>query len=418
MAAIFFAFAESATIAAQRVMLHHAAKGGDPRARLVRSFHNNPRRFFGTTLIGTNICIVTLSAVGAHTMLPSWGIPIVAATILVDIVILVVAEITPKTLSLSNPTASSMRIAPLLELTAKILTPAIWLFTYLPSRLLDIDRIFQTKDSGLITESQLVHMIGVGAREGSIESAEGERAVKVFRFADTTVEEVMTPRADLVHLTLGDTLRHALHTVNASGFSRLPVLTPDGEDSPGFLAAKDLLGLEREGRLQEAVDGHLRDISFVPETKHVLELLGEFRTRAVQIALVVNEFGTITGLVTLEDLLEEVLGEIYDEYDRDAPGAKWVQGSLVVAGSFPAGKLAERLKVELPEGDFDTAAGLFLDLLGRVPQPGEEVSLGGWNLIATHVVRRRITRLVAHPRDESGSPPGSKPSHPTSDSTD
>lgn len=401
-AAFFFAFAESATIAAQRVMLHHAAKEGDSRARLVESLRANPRRFFGTTLIGTNICIVTLSAVGAHTMLPSWGIPIAVATILVDVIILVTAEITPKTLSLSNPTLSSMRVARLLDIAAKILTPAIWLLTYLPSRLLDIDSILQTKDSELITESQLVHMIGLGAREGSIETSEGERAVKVFKFADMTVEEVMTPRADLVHLTVGDTLQDALRAVNSSGFSRLPVLTADGEDSPGFLAAKDLLGLVKAGRLREPVDGHLREIRFVPESKRVLELLEEFRTGAEQIALVVNEFGTITGLVTLEDLLEEVLGEIYDEYDRDAPVAKWVRGSLVVPGAFPAEKLTERLGLKPPGGDFDTTAGLFLHLMGRVPLPGESVSLGKWDLIATHVVRRRITRLVARRTEEAG----------------
>jgi len=354
-------------------------------------------------------------------MLPSWGVPIVWATILVDIVILVTAEITPKTLSLSSPTTSSMRIVRLLDIAARVLAPAIWLFTYLPSRLLNIDRIFEASRSEVITESQIVHMIDLGAREGAIETSEGERAVRVFEFADTTVEEVMTPRADLVHLTLGDSLREALHMVNASGFSRLPVLTPDGNDSPGFLAAKDLLRLDQEGRLDEPVDGHLRPIAFVPETKRILELLQEFRSRGVaspaegrvggQVALVVNEFGTITGLVTLEDLLEEVLGEIYDEYDRDDLDAEWVSGSLVVPGSFPAEALAERLNVKPPEGDYDTAAGLFLHLLGRVPQPGERVELAGepqpaeassrpsgegaWDLIATHVVRQRITRLVA-----------------------
>ena len=399
-AAYFFAFAESATIAAQRVLLHHAASEGDPRAKLVEILRDNPRRFFGTTLIGTNICIVTLSAVGAHRLLPSWGISVVLATIIVDVLILVFSEITPKTLSLSNPTMSSMKIARALDMSARILAPAIWLITYVPSRLLNIDKIFQTGDSEIITESQIVHMIGISAAQGGIETTEGERAVRVFEFADMTVEQVMTPRADMVVLTTGESIRSALHTANRSGFSRLPVLTPDGNESPGFLAAKDILALDMEDRLDEPVDAHLREIRFIPESKRILNLLGEFRTSGEQIALVVNEFGTITGLVTLEDLLEEVLGEIYDEYDRADPGAQWVRGSLTVPGRYPAVELAERLKVKFPEGDYDTAAGLILHLLGHVPEAGENVELDGWTLVATHVVRHRITRILAK-RSES-----------------
>jgi len=414
-AAYFFAFAESATIAAQRLLLHHAGGEGDPRARLVEAFRDNPRRFFGTTLIGTNICIVTLSAVGAHTMLPSWGVPVVVATIIVDMLILVIAEITPKTLSLSNPTRSSMRVAGLLEVSSRILAPAIWLLTYLPSKILNIDGIFKAGESKIITESQIVHMIGLSAAQGGIQTHEGERAVKVFKFADTTVEKVMTPRADMVTLTMGDTLRDALRAANSTGFSRIPVLTPDGTESPGFLAAKDLLRLNTEGRLDEPVENHLRETRLVPESKRILNLLGEFRATGEQMTLVVDEFGTITGLVTLEDLLEEILGEIYDEYDRDAPDAHWEKGSLVLTGSYPASRLTERLKVKLPRGDYDTAAGLLLHLIGHVPEPGASVDLGSWRLVATHVVRNRITRMIATPRedpDHPGATPGGGLSQP------
>jgi putative hemolysin len=394
--AYFFAFAESSTIAAQHVLLHHAATEGDPRAKLVESFRDNPRRFFGTTLIGTNLCIITMSALGAHSLLHQvWHVPLVIATVAIDIVILVVAEITPKTLSLSNPTKSSMKVAGLLEVSSKILQPLIWFITYLPSKLLNIDRIFHTGGKEVITQSQIVHMIALSARQGGIESSEEERAVKVFKFADTTVDEVMTPRPDMVTLAPGTTLSAALVTANESGFSRLPIIDPETEDSPGFLAAKDILKLRREGRMEEAVDVHLRPISFVPETSRILNLLGEFRTSGEQIALVVDEFGTITGLVTLEDLLEEVMGEIYDEYDHYAPDAQWIKGTLVVVGSYPADEFAERLKFKLPEGDFETAAGFFLHLLGRLPKPGESVEVAGWKLIATHVVRHRITRIVA-----------------------
>ncbi len=383
------------------MLLHHLSREGDRRAKLVEAFRENPRRFFGTTLIGTNICIITLSAVGAHAMFHSaWGVNLAVATILVDIIVLVTAEITPKTLSLSNPTRNSLRAAGLLEISARILAPAIWLLTFLPSKILNIDHIFHSGKGDVITESQLIHMIDLSARQGGIRTSEGERAVKVFKFADMTVGDVMTPRADIATLISGDTLRKALSVANATGYSRVPVVSRAGDDSPGFLAVKDILRLQQEGRLDEPVDAHLRPIVFVPETKRILDLLSEFRSTGDQIALAVNEFGTITGLVTLEDLLEEILGEIYDEYDRDTPDAEWVKGSLVLFGIYPAAKLADRLKVKLPEGEYDTAAGLLLHLLGHVPQPGESVALDGWTLTATHVLRHRITRIVARQTDQ------------------
>ncbi len=397
----FFAFSESATIASQRVLLHHAASEGDPRARLIEALRDNPRRFFGTTLIGTNICIFIMSAVGAHRLLHEhWAVPLFVATITVDIIILVLAEIVPKTLSLSNPTASSLRAARLLESMTVLLKPLVWLITWLPSKLINIEHIFHQDEDEIITESQIVHMIGLSARQGGIETTEGERAVKVFKFADTTVEQAMTPRPDMVTLSPGMTLADALRLANSTGYSRMPVLTEDGQDSPGFIAAKDILDHLLEGNLDQPVDNFLRKLRFIPESSRLLNLLGEFRTSGEQIAIVVDEFGSITGLITLEDLLEEVTGEIYDEHDSVSPEIQWVKGSLVVKGSYPADELAARLKVPLPDGDYDTAAGLFLHIFDKVPEPGEFITLDGWKLVATHVVSHRITRIIARRIDD------------------
>ena len=244
-------------------------------------------------------------------------------------------------------------------------------------------------------------MIDLSTKQGGIERSEGERAVKVFKFADTTVDTVMTPRTDIVSLAPGTTLRAALRQANITGFSRLPVLNPEGDDSPGFLNTKDILKLHREGKLDDTVDIHLRKIKVVPETKNILDLLGEFRASGEQISLVVNEHGTITGLVTLEDMLEEVTGEIYDEHDTENPDFQWVRGSLVIVGSYPAEKLADRLKIKLPEGDYDTAAGLLLNIIGDVPDAGESAEIDGWELFATHVIRHRITRIVARRKYDS-----------------
>jgi CBS domain containing-hemolysin-like protein len=394
-AAYFFAFSESSTVAAQRLLLHHAASEGDSRAKLVEAFKDNPRRFFGTTLVGTNLCIVIMSIVGAHSLLPNLGISVAVATIIVDIAILVLAEITPKTLSLSNPTVNSLKTAKLLDVISRIFIPITWLITYLPSKIFDIDKIFHAGSGELITEDQIKHMITLGAAQGSIDRDEGKRAVKVFEFGDTTVEEVMTPRADMVTVTEGTKIHDALQLINKTGFSRIPVMSKKEEDSLGFISAKDILEFYKKGRVEETVDSCLRELKLVPETKKILNLLSEFRAGGEQIAIAVNEFGTITGLVTLEDILEEILGEIYDEYDREAPSVQSVKGNLIFPGSYSVEKLAKRLKINSIEGDYDTAAGLVLHLLGHVPIAGEKVDVDGWTLVATHVFRNRITRILA-----------------------
>ncbi|MFH1676106.1 MAG: hemolysin family protein, partial [bacterium] len=330
-----------------------------------------------------------------HKFLPGLGVPVFWATIIVDIIILVTAEITPKTLSLSDPTKSSLKVAKVLDIAAKILSPFVWLLTYIPSKLLNIENIFHSGEGDLITESQMVHMIDLGAREGTIESSEGERAVKVFKFADTMAEDVMTPRGDFAVLSKGDSLQDALALANLTGYSRIPVMTADGNDSIGFIAAKDLLKTDAKALSSTKVESCVRPVHFIPEIKNVLSLLEEFRSTSDQIALVVNEFGTITGLITFEDLLEEVLGEIYDEYDKDESDLRWVMGNLVIPGGYPADELSKKLNVKLPKGDYDTVAGLILLQLGRLPHTGEKVVLGGLELMVTHIVRHRITRISA-----------------------
>ena len=391
--AYFFAFSESATIAAQRVILEHIGSEGDPRAAIIQKLRDDPRLFFGTTLIGTNMCIVTMSGVGAHALLhEQLGMNITIATIIVDVLVLVAAEITPKTVSLSNATLNSLKIARMLDFAAKILFPITWLITYLPSKALNIENAFKAEVDE-ITADQIKHMINIGAVEGCIDTCEGERAVNVFKFKDTTIDQIMTPTADMATLTNRDTVHQALQLINRTGFSRIPVLSKDGGDCLGYLSAKDILAFHKEGKFKQLDNNHLRPIIIIPETKKALSLMSYFRSSGEQIVIVVNEFGTITGLVTLEDLLEEFLGEIFDEYDPDAPSVQWIDGKLIMPGSFPVEKLAEQLKIELPEGDFDTVAGLFLDALGHLPKAGEKVDLNGWELIATHVVRNRITHI-------------------------
>jgi len=208
------------------------------------------------------------------------------------------------------------------------------------------------------------------------------------------VREVMVPRPDMVTLEADDTVTAALETALTAGYSRLPVYRHNVDDVIGIAYTKDLMRIERAGRGAEQVEGHARAAHYVPETKRVAGLLREMQDRKFHQSIVVDEYGGTAGLVTLEDLIEELVGEIVDEFDVEEPSVeRRADGSVVVAGRMPLSEADELLDAELPEGAWDTVGGLMLDLAGRVPHQGEAVEVDGFRLVAERVQGRRIGRV-------------------------
>ncbi|MEA2685354.1 MAG: magnesium and cobalt exporter, family, partial [Actinomycetota bacterium] len=261
-----------------------------------------------------------------------------------------------------------------------------------------------------VSESELLATVDV-ATEGEVIEREERRLIhSIIEFGDTVVREVMVPRPDMVAVEARATVEDALEVALAAGYSRIPVYEQGIDDIVGILYTKDLIRASHDGKGDEPVRELVRPANFVPETKRVAELLPEMQKHKQHMAIVVDEHGGVAGLVTLEDLIEELVGEIVDEYDvEEVPVEDLGDGGYRVNARMQIDELEELLQVSLPEGDYDTVGGLLLDLLGHVPAEGESVNFDGHRMTAEKVQGRRIGRVLItrlHPAPASAGSPG------------
>jgi len=389
----FFSFSESAIIALDRVRLKYLIQTGNKRADAAEWLKHNPRQFFGIILIGTNSAIVVATAIGSHYLI--FPDRIILSMIIVDIIILILAEITPKTLALRRPTYSSILIGPTVKLLARVFGWLVWIFTYLPMKLFNLDVGYALSGGDIITEMQIKTMADVGEEEGAIEEGEGEMIGKVIDTGNKTVEDIMVPKVDVVYLREGDMLRDAVKLNIEYGLSRFPVYSKNEDDVLGFLHTKDIIGIYLEGDINDKVEKHLRTIDFIPESKPAIDLLYELKTTRSHIAMVVDEYGQTTGLVTLEDLLEEVVGDIFDESDRVTRNITRIGvNKYILSGSLEIEEAEKELGIKIT-GEYETIAGFVMGLLGRIPVKDDKVRFSGWQFKVGQMDKRRIRSVFA-----------------------
>jgi CBS domain containing-hemolysin-like protein len=250
------------------------------------------------------------------------------------------------------------------------------------------------KEGPYVSEQELLAMADAAAQEDVIEREERTLIHSIIDFGDTVVREVMVPRPDMVAVESTAKVSDVIEIAIAAGFSRIPVYGQGIDDIVGVVFIKDLMRAEREGRDDEPVSTIMREAHFVPETKKVSELMREMQREKFHQAIVVDEYGGVSGLVTLEDLIEELVGEIEDEYDvEEAPVEKLPDGTVRVNARMAIDEVNELIGADLPEGDWDTVGGLVYSLLGHVPTEGETVESDGHRLTAERVQGRRIGRV-------------------------
>jgi CBS domain containing-hemolysin-like protein len=267
------------------------------------------------------------------------------------------------------------------------------------------------KQGPFVSEEEIRSMAQVGHEEGVIEEQEKELIHSIFEFGDTLVREVMVPRPDMVAADVSSSPQQVLDLILRHGYSRIPVYAESIDDIVGVVYAKDLLRHMHAGKSSVQLDKIMREPYFVPETKRVSELLREMQKRRVHIAIVLDEYGSTVGLVTIEDLLEEIVGEIADEYDLEEPQMEPVDDhTFRVNGRLSIDEVEELLDLQLPHDEWDTVAGLMYGLLGSVPTQGETVSFEDVTFTAEKVQGRRIAKvLIAKPVAEDVSPDGEGP---------
>ena len=376
------------TRARASAMVEQGRRGADRVQRIV----DNIERDLNGVYLAVNIVQTSQSAIVgllAVKIFGGWG---AFVGVLLNVAVLfALAEAAPKTWALQHPERAALLTAPLVEGVGKVLR---W-----PARgLIGIANIV-LPGKGLakgpfVTEEELLAIAGEAVQNAVIEESELDLIESVIDFGDTVAREIMVPRTDMVMIASDRTVTDFVELAIDKGLSRIPVFGENADDVTGIVYLKDAMRTEREGGGTRSVTVLLRPANFVPETKHVSELLAEMQSRKNHISIVVDEYGGTAGLVTLEDLLEELVGEIEDEFDTDAPAmVHLADGDVVVNATLNVDDLSEDLDLELPEGNWDSIGGLVLGLLGRVPVPGDSVVADGARLVVERVDGRRISQV-------------------------
>ncbi|HJV09650.1 MAG TPA: hemolysin family protein [Acidimicrobiales bacterium] len=393
-AAAILAMSETALTRINRVkaltLAEEKRRGSQALVRLVE----HPERFLNPILLLVLLChlvAATLIGVIAERLFGPVGVAI--ATAFEVVVVFVLAESLPKTFAVQHPDRAALLTAPIVSTIVRF--PPIRL---LARALIGLTNIIipgrGLKEGPYISEQELLALADVAVEEDVIEREERQLIHSIIEFGDTVVREVMIPRPDMVAIEARATVNDAMEVVMAAGFSRIPVYEQGIDDVNGLLYAKDLMRAVRDKRGDEQVRALARTANFVPETKRVAELLPEMQKQKSHMAIVVDEHGGTAGLVTLEDLIEELVGEIVDEYDVEEPPIEPLPGGDVrVNARMPIDELNDLLEAEFPEGDYDTVGGLVYYLLGHVPSEGETVDYDGRRLRAERVQGRRIGRV-------------------------
>ncbi len=369
---------------------HH--RGARQLVRLVE----HPEGFLNGVLLMVLVCqLVTATLVGllAEHWFGNWGV--FGALVFEIIVIFVLAEAIPKNYAVRNPDRSALFSAPFVAVVVRF-----WPVRMISNGLVWLAAKLGGGPTGLATvsESELLALADVATEEDVIEHSERVLIHSIIEFGDTVVREVMVPRPDMRAVEASISVSDALGVAMEVGFSRLPVYGSNVDDVVGIAYAKDLIRLERASRGTEPVGAHVREARFVPETKRVASLMREMQELKYHLAIVVDEYGGTAGLVTLEDLIEELVGEIVDEFDVEEPEVKRLSPDEVsVSARLSVDELADLFQTDLPTGSWDTVGGLIFDLLGHVPEQGESVVVDGLRLVAERVEGNRIGRVkVGH----------------------
>jgi putative hemolysin len=406
----FFSGSEIAIISVRRSRIEALIAEGSRSARRVKTLQDNMDQFLATVQIGVTLC-GTLAGVlggilaarfieplfsgsGLARLLPAAVLASGAVGLAIVYVELIVGELVPKALALRYTEAVALLVAAPFRLLSHA---SRWVVLFLAASTRLVLRLVGIRDAGprtFVSEEEIKHMVTEGRQQGVLDQTEMEIIHSVFQFKDTSVRKVMVPRPKVFALEADTPPGEVGSLIVESGFSRIPVFERSLDNVLGLVYVKDVLRL-LERRQPVELRKVLHPALLVPETKKVGELLKELKKRRSHMAVVIDEHGSVSGLVTLEDLIEEIVGEIQDEYDwEERPVERLRDGSLVVDGTLSAGDLRDQYEIPLPaSSESETVAGFMLERLGSVARGGEVVAVGDWRFTVVDVERHRISRV-------------------------
>ena len=365
----------------------------DKRAKALLAITEDPSRMLSAILIANNVVNLSASALTTSIAYRLGGRYVGLATGIITLLILIFGEITPKTIASIHTQEMALSYARPITLMMKVLTPLIWLLNAISKGLLALLGISRKKQEGLLTAGDLQTIVDVGHEEGIIQSDEKDIITNVFEMKDSIAREVMVPRVHVTAVSSDITYDELLAVVRENKYTRYPVYEETPDHIIGTINVKDLLIYEPDEGESFSVKTILREAHFVFEHKKIDELLAVMKEASVSIAVVVDEYGDWTGIITLEDVLEEIVGEIHDEYDepRDELIYSVAPGEYVAEGAISLDDFCDRLGIEIESEDYDSLGGFILEQLDRIPDQGDEVlTESGMRLVVDSVDKNRI----------------------------
>ena len=397
---ILFQLCDEAFTATGEARIHELDDDGNCKARAIRRMTNNAQRFamriristmFGgiglafclMRLFYTFVCLSFIRLMGSNaiTLLTVYLVMAIFATFVFGFLCCIL----PRRLASRNPEKIALAFAPLFTVIYALTYPLYGLCAFFAYPFVRLAGVKLHDDSEAVTEEDIREMMDMGEEIGAIEGVQKDMVNNIFEFDDITAGEIMTPRIDAIVVNVEDTLSEALRLAVDNGYSRLPVYEEDIDQIIGILYIKDLLPyVGRNLPKNVTIRTLLRETHFVPDTKKCDELFEEMNAKHLQMAIVVDEYGGVAGIVTIEDLLESIVGNMQDEFDHEEEEITQIdEDSFEVDGTLSVGELEELLDTELPEGDYDTVAGFVLDQLGHIPEEGEGAAVQFENLTFT-----------------------------------
>ena len=386
---------ETALMSISKIRTRHLVEEGVKGAKGLQKLVNDPNKLLGAVLIGNNIVNIASSEIATTiaTGLLGAGSGVAIATGVMTVLVLIFGEITPKSLAKQNSEKISLKVAKPISIVVVVLKPLIAVFTGVSSVFIKLFGGDPKASEPFITQEELKTMVGVSEEEGVLEDVEKEMIFNVFDFVDAQVKDVMIQRVDIVAINKDSSYKEILEIIRKEQFSRIPIYDDTIDNIVGVLNVKDLI-VQEKNNLQFNVLDYAREPFYTFEFKKIKEVLNEMKKTRNHMAIVLDEYGGTVGIITIEDLIEEIVGDIEDEYDEHNEMIKVVkEDEYIVDGSAKLDDISDLIGVNMESEELDSVGGLIIEELGRIPEEHEEVVIDNIKFVVEEVEKNRIKKV-------------------------
>lgn len=392
----FFSMSETALMALSKIRVRHMVEEGIKGAKLVEKLTEDPNKLLGAILIGNNIVNIGASSIATSLAVKFFGgsdKAVAVSTVIMTVLVLIFGEITPKSIAKQKSEKVSLLVSKPIKIIVLVFKPFIAIFTGISSVFIRVLGGNPKASEPFITQEELKTMVGVSEEEGVLEGVEKEMIFNVFDFTDQQVKDVMVQRVDIIAVDVEASYEEVLEVIKIEQFSRIPVYNKTIDDIIGILNVKDLI-IAGERKSEFKVTDYIREPFYSFEFKKISELFKEMKKSRNHMSVVLDEYGGTVGIVTIEDLIEEIVGEIEDEYDDYENEIEVVkEDEYIVDGSARLDEISELIGVSMESEELDSVGGLVIDQLGRIPECKEEVVINNLRFVVEEVDKNRIKKV-------------------------